>query len=143
MLEGDGMIKRIQYRKAVQQSFLGKKPAIAKGEVFKRENTLAKNVEDHHKHEDFGFNCLHYSVSEASGTLNVMVLNKKKGTSRVRFTTVDAEAHAGKDYERVDQVLEFSKGEAHKFVTIPITDDDNWEPDKDFFCILYNADSNE
>jgi len=137
------MIKRIQYRKAVQQSFLGKKPVIAKGEVFKRENTLAKGLDEKSKHELFGFNCLHYSVSEASGTLNVMVLNKAKGPARVRFTTVDAEAQAGKDYERVDVVLEFSKGEAHKFVTIPIVDDDNWEPDKDFFIILYNADTNE
>lgn len=69
ILEGEGMIKRIQYRKAVQQSLTGKRPAIAKGEVFKRENKLAENINDEERNDDFGFNCLHYSVSEASGTL--------------------------------------------------------------------------
>ncbi len=39
------MIKRIQYRKAVQNSLTGKRPAIAKGEVFKRENKLADHIE--------------------------------------------------------------------------------------------------
>jgi len=72
------MIKRIQYRKAVQNSLSGKRPAIAKGEVFKRENALAENMDDNEKNPDFGFNCLHYSVSEASGILQVMILNKKK-----------------------------------------------------------------
>jgi len=63
------MIKRIQYRKAVQNSLTGKKPAIAKGEIFKRENALAEGLDDDQKNDEFGFNCLHYSVSEASGTL--------------------------------------------------------------------------
>jgi len=48
-----------------------------------------------------------------------MVENKKKLASRVRVCTVDAEAKAIKsdgspgDYERVDNVVEFKKGEAH------------------------------
>jgi len=63
------MIKRIQYRKAVSSNLLGKRPAIAKGEVFKRENKLAEHINDDEKNDDFGFNCLHYSVSEASGSL--------------------------------------------------------------------------
>lgn len=63
----------------------GRRPAIAKGEVFKRENALADNIDDKLKNEDFGFNCVHYSVSEASGSLNIMVLNKKKNPARVRI----------------------------------------------------------
>jgi len=101
------MIKRIQYRKAVQQSFTGKRPAIAKGEVFKRENTLAEHIDNSEKNEEFGFNCLHYSVSEASGYLNIQVLNKKKQAKSVRVMTIDAEARAGKDYETVDLVMDF------------------------------------
>lgn len=105
------MINRIKYRKAVQASFLGRRPAIAKGEVFKRENALASSVDDKLKSENFGFNCLHYSVSEASGSISVMVINKKKTAGRVRIMTVDAEAKAGGDYEKIDEVLEFNKGE--------------------------------
>ena len=33
-IEGETMIKRIQYRRQVQNNFTGKRPAIAKGEVL-------------------------------------------------------------------------------------------------------------
>jgi len=36
-----------------------------------------------------------------------MVLNKKKTGGRVRVVTIDAEAKAGDDYEKVDEVLNF------------------------------------
>lgn len=137
------MIKRIQYRKAVQNSLTGKKPAIAKGEVFKRENALAEAIDNELKNEDFGFNCLHYSVSEASGSLQVMVLNKKKGPNRVRVKTIDAEAKAGHDYVAFDQVVTFNSGDSKQFVNIKIIDDDNWEPDKDFFIQLFSVDTTD
>ena len=57
--------------------------------------------------------------------------------------TVDAEAKAGKDYEKFDEVLNFQKGEKQQFAKITINDDDNWEPDKDFFIQLYGHDNNE
>ena len=38
---------------------------------------MAENIDASLKNDDFGFNCLHYSVSEASGSLQIMVLNKK------------------------------------------------------------------
>lgn len=71
------------------------------------------------KNEDFGFSCVHYSVSEASKSLKVMIENKKKESGRVRVCTVDAEAKATKsdgspgDYDRVDTVIVFKKGEGH------------------------------
>lgn len=43
----------------------GKRQAIAKGAVFKNELKSAKDAID--PNDYFGFNCLHYSVSEASG----------------------------------------------------------------------------
>lgn len=136
------MIKRIQYRRAVQNSLTGKRPAIAKGEIFKREHALAENIDDTEKNPDFGFNCLHYSVSEASGSLQIMILNKKKIACRVRVKTVDAEAKAGHDYNSYDDILSFNAGEVKKNVKIVINDDDNWEPDKDFFLLLCSPDTN-
>ena len=127
------MIKRIQYRKAVQNSLTGKRPAIAKGEIFKRENAHADALDDTQKNENVGFNCLHYSVSEASGSIQIMILNKKKVACKVRVCTVDAEALAGKDYDKYDNIESFAAGESKKFIKIKINDDDNWEPDKDFF----------
>ena len=104
---------------------------------------LADNLDDNQKNDEFGFNCLHYSVSEASGSIQIMILNKKKSSCRIRVCTIDAEAKAGHDYEKVDEVVTFKDGENKKFVKVTINNDDNWEPDKDFFVQLYHADKNE
>jgi hypothetical protein len=47
----------------------GKKQVIAKGEIFRQEHAHADLLEDHLKNPKFGFKCLHYSVSEASGNI--------------------------------------------------------------------------
>ena len=45
------------------------------------------------------------------------------------------------DYEKVDVTLEFKDGEPHQFINVIINDDDNWEPDEDFFAQLYDPNS--
>lgn len=50
--------------------------------------------------------------------------------------TVDAEAKAGEDYEKVDTVIEFRNGEQQRQIEVEIHDDDSWEPDEDFYVIL-------
>ena len=62
---------------------------------------------------------------------------------KVRVRTIDAEAKAGEDYKEVDTILSFAKGERQKFFEVVIFDDDNWEPDEDFFCQLYGADEGQ
>lgn len=143
-VEGEGhMISRMKYRRQVQNSFSGKKPAVAKGEVLKLEHEHADLIEDKFKNDDFGFNCLHYSVSEASGSLKIMILNKKGTAGKVRVATEDAEAKAGEDYKALDTVLEFDRGEKQKFVEVVIHDDEDWEPDEDFYVKLYGTDDVE
>jgi hypothetical protein len=66
---GEGMLTRLKYRRDVQNAFSGKRPAIAKGEVIKQEHAHAEFIDDKFKNPMYGFNCLHYSVSEASGSL--------------------------------------------------------------------------
>ena len=51
------------------------------------------------KNDDFGFQCLHYLVSEASEKLTIVVLNKKKAAGKVKVKTIDGDALAGEDYE--------------------------------------------
>jgi Ca2+/Na+ antiporter len=66
-VEGEGLIKRIQYRKQV--GIQQRKQVVAKGEIYKAEHVSADNIAETEKHPDFGFRCLHYSVSESSGTI--------------------------------------------------------------------------
>ena len=131
------MIKRIKYRKQVGNFMSGKRQMIAKGEIFKQEHAHADLLEDNQKNDNFGFKCLHYSVSEASGNIQIMILNKTGKAGQVRAKTIDAEAKAGDDFEEFDQVVSFAAGEKSKLIKIIINDDDNWEPDEDFFVQLY------
>ena len=137
-IEGDSMLGRIKYRKQVGNLMNGKRAIIAKGEVMKQEHAHADLIDDKFKNENFGFKCLHYSVSEASGHIQIIVHNKKKTAGTVRVCTIDAEAKAGDDYEEVKENLEFAAGDETKFITVKIRDDDNWEPDEDFYVQLYD-----
>lgn len=92
------------------------------------------------KHKTFGFHCLHYSVSESSGYLLVKVLNKSNDNCSVGVRTVDGEAIAGDDYDGVDTVLNFQK-KGEQTVKIGIKDDENWEPDEDFYVELYDPET--
>lgn len=112
----------------------GKRPVVGKFEVIKLEHAHADLIDDKFKHPEFGFKCLHYSVSEASGSLTIIVLNKKGAPGKVRVKTIDAEAKAGDDYEAVDKIIEFKQGEKQGQFDVIINDDENWEPDEDFFA---------
>ena len=61
----------------------------------------------------------------------------------MRVITIDDAAKAGEDYEAVDAVLTFAKGEKQKYVEVLIKDDDSWEPDEDFFMQLLDSNSGE
>lgn len=79
VVEGDGLISRIKYRKQVNNFMTGQRPAtIAKYEKMKLEHAHADKLDENVKNEFFGFVCLHYSVSESSGHLTIAVVNKKK-----------------------------------------------------------------
>lgn len=54
----------------------GKKPKIKKGEEFKREENLAKNLAASSKNDFFGFHTLNYTVSEACKEVCIKVMNK-------------------------------------------------------------------
>lgn len=67
------MISRIKYKKMVNNSLTGKRPVIAKFEKIKLEHAYSKDIDEGLKNKDFGFTCLHYSVSESQGILSVHV----------------------------------------------------------------------
>lgn len=124
-INGEHMINRLQYRKAVGNMIKGNKPVVKKGEVMRKEMNLAQHLNEKERHPEFGFQCLHYAVSESSQFLNVKILNKMKKPSRVGIRTVEIEdgAKSGKDFDPVDEVMEFVK-EDFKLMQITIKDDD-------------------
>lgn len=73
--------------------------------------------------------------------LKIKVLNKTKQAGVVRVRTVDGDAIAGDDYEKVDKELHFKSGQAEGVVEVEIHDDEDWEPDEDFYVELCEAGS--
>lgn len=77
-------------------------------------------------------------MSEGAGSLVIKVLNKTKKPGSCRVRTVDGDATAGQDYDGIDEEIKFTNGQAFAEVKIGIHDDDDWEPDEDFFVELYD-----
>lgn len=75
--------------------------------------------------------------------MNIKVHNKTKKAGKIGIRTKDGDATAGEDYEAIDQAVEFTANEQFKEVPIVINDDEEWEPDEDFYVELYDVDTNE
>jgi solute carrier family 8 (sodium/calcium exchanger) len=73
----------------------------------------------------------------------IHIINKTGEAGKVRVKTIDQEAKAGDDYEAVDEIVEFKNGDLQSNIVVKINDDDNWEPDEDFFVQLIDANTNE
>jgi solute carrier family 8 (sodium/calcium exchanger) len=79
-------------------------------------------------------------VSEGAGYLLVNVESRAPGSLYVTARTIDGEAKAPGDYEHTELTHEFTKSGEKIQMKIPIKDDDEWEPDKDFYIELFGAD---
>lgn len=75
VLEGEPLMKRTMYRKmnAVAQS----RPAIKKGEKYRKEHVMAANYDKSQRNLQWGFKCTHLSVSEANHVATVTIENKQ------------------------------------------------------------------
>lgn len=77
---------------------------------MRKEHLHAEGLDEKDKNPNFGFKCLHYSVSEASGYIRINVDNKKRTSGTVRVCTIDDGAKAGTHYTEVKQNIEFKAG---------------------------------
>jgi solute carrier family 8 (sodium/calcium exchanger) len=104
-VEGVSSKSRSEYRKGFMDAMSGKKPKIKKGEQFKREENLAKNLSEKNKNDHFGFWTLNYTVSEACQELSIKVLNKMGSACEVGVRTKEGSALYDKDFRQMDSVL--------------------------------------
>ena len=89
--------------------------------------------------EYVGFKCLHYSVTESNGHVEVTIVKKiisQEITIGVR--TINDTAQAPRDYHHIDEIVEFNKRDTEKKIRIPIVDDEEWNPDLEFIVELYD-----
>lgn len=78
------------------------------------------------------------AVLENIGTFKVLVCRhgKLSNTVKVRVETIDGSAVEGEDYQAVNEILTFLPNETEKEIGITIVDDNQWEPDEEFFLKL-------
>lgn len=88
--------------------------------------------------EEIGFKCLHYSVTEGSGTVKVVAFNAKDTAVTVGIKTVSDTALENDDFKPIDQEIIIPANGTQQ-VEVEIINDEGWEPDEDFFLILYAA----
>ena len=74
-----------------------------KGTKGQIENITPKNVQN--ENENIGFKCLHYSVTESCGHVEITIIKKKRGEFTFGVRTVDDTATAPKDYEHQDKII--------------------------------------
>lgn len=141
--------ERLQYRKSIGKLISGKKKVgVVKGEKNIEElKTAHDEFQKHELNPKIGFRCLHYSVTESSGVLRVIVL-KKNPEEQVKFgvRTVDGTANAGVDddagdYQKVDEIMTMAPGIDQISIPIKIVDDEGIEPDEDFYLELYDPET--
>ena len=59
-------------------------------------------------------------------------------SSRVSVRTLSGTAKEDEDFRKLDKTIRFKKDQESTKVTITIMDNDDWEPDEEFFIELYD-----
>jgi solute carrier family 8 (sodium/calcium exchanger) len=136
----DNMQKKIssEAREALAQKTLND-VATKEREIKAQQSMSNVRAEDEAKGEStIEFSCALNSVLEGAGhaTISVLRFGDIRHNTFAYYETKDGSASEGSDYEAVKGCLEFAAGETHKEIEVKIFDDDQWEPDEDFFVHL-------
>lgn len=138
-MEPKSVIGRMKYRRVIGNHLSGRKPfVVVKGMKKQMENMQVGNLKKSELNPYVGFKCLHYSVTEGAGYLEVTVHKKTPDALEIGVRTLDDTACAPDDYHSIDETLVFKKDEMQKTVKVEIIDDNEWEPDEDFLIELYD-----
>ena len=137
VLQPESLFEKFAYRKA--HNLAGSKEFLAmKGQKFQVENQPTKPILRENK--VIGFKCMHYSVTESAGTVKLTIIRK---TPDIEITfgvrTREDSAKVGKDYDGIDNVITMKGKDTEREVEIKIHDDDEWNPDNDFYVELYDT----
>lgn len=133
----------LQYRIRAVRGLIGRKRFVQSSP----NQTASNNLELDNIEQDFGyfgFTSSKYTVREADQKVVVTVTRtgSLKGEATVDYHTIDGTAVSSQDYQETKGTLTFADGETTKTITIPIIDDNHYEPDQSFEIQLTNPSSN-
>lgn len=136
ILSPDSLFERFAFRK--QHAIGGTAEFLSlKGQKFQVENAPINPILD--PNPNVGFKCLHYSVTESAGTAKITIIKKLPNQEyRIGVRTREGTAKNQRDYDDIDQVITIKPNESEATIEVRIHDDDDWNPDNDFFAELYD-----
>ena len=73
-----------------------------------------------------GFKCLHYSVTESAGYVEVTVVKKTDQEFSFGIRTVEDTAKEGSEYDRLNKIVDMTKNDKEKTFQIKIIDNNDW-----------------
>jgi len=144
MIPKDPIQQRIHFRRKVGRTFrVTDRTEIKKNEILFQEIKKVEQEQPKFLSPIVGFKCLHYSVSEGIGKINVKFINKTGMEMEVGVRTVDQTANAGEDYHAIDERISFGDAQKEQHVEVKIINDDTFEPDEDFYIEIYDPETGE
>jgi len=133
-------LEKFAARKA--NNFSGHKDFLTlNGTTGQVENTVGKVDQEN---ELLAFKCLHYSVTESSGYVEVTVIsNNVQRDITFGLRTVEITAKAPHEFTAIDQTFTLKKREDSINIPISIIDNSDWQPDLEFKVELYDIETKE
>lgn len=88
-----------------------------------------------HKNAIIDFHSASCAVMENIGKFQVAICRTGRLDSRVsvRVETIDGTANVDSDYIGINEIITFEPNEQEKFIDVEIINDNQWEPDEEFF----------
>jgi len=77
-------------------------------------------------------------VTESNGFVEITIIKKVQFDMGVGVRTVNDSATSPKDYEHYDETIQFKKRDEEHKIRINIVDDEEWNPDLEFYVELYD-----
>ena len=96
-----------------------------------------------HPNPTVSFKCLQYCVVESAGHVEITIVKKENFDLQFGYRTVDGTAISGPDYKEVSEFVQMKREEKDFKIKVPIIDDKDWNPDKDFFVELFDPNTGE
>ena len=115
ILQPDSLLERFAYRK---QAGMGNNKDFIKLKGTKGQISHDKDQKPlEHVNEMLGFRCLHYSVTESNGTVEICIVKKAIGQELTfGYRTVPDSAVDPKDYEHQDQIITIKKRDTEAYI---------------------------
>lgn len=78
-------------------------------------------------------------MTESAGHVEIAIIRKDSKANAVGVRTKDDNAVAGKDYNKYEEIIKFEDANENiKVIKVGIINDEEWNPDLDFFVVLFD-----